>query len=70
MRSLTKMAAKQAPPELNLYITDTLGNPFVEEEQLWQIVEAIAKSRGEQGQARADDHGGHWQSAVQEPSGR
>jgi hypothetical protein len=38
------MAAQQAPPELNLYITDTLGNPFVEEEQLPQIVEAIAKS--------------------------
>jgi predicted helicase len=47
MRSLTKMAAQQAPPELNLYITDTLGNPFVEEEQLPQIVEAIAKSRRE-----------------------
>jgi hypothetical protein len=47
LRSLTKTAAKLAPPELNLYITDTLGNPFVEEEQLWQIVEAIAKSRRE-----------------------
>jgi predicted helicase len=47
LRSLTKIAAKQVPPELNLYITDTLGNPFVEEEQLWQIVEAIAKSRRE-----------------------
>ena len=35
------------PPDLNLYITDTLGNPFVEEEQLPQIVEAIAKSRRE-----------------------
>ena len=47
MRSLTKMAAQQAPPALNLFITDTLGNPFVEEEQLPQIVEAIAKSRRE-----------------------
>jgi hypothetical protein len=46
MRALTK--AKKAPlPELNLFITDTLGNPFVEEEQLPQIVEAIAKSRRE-----------------------
>ena len=47
MRTLTKVAATQTPPELNLYITDTLGNPFVEEEQLPQIVEAIAKSRRE-----------------------
>ncbi|MGA2793881.1 MAG: type ISP restriction/modification enzyme [Roseiarcus sp.] len=46
MRSLTK-AKKAPPPELNLFITDTLGNPFVEEEQLPQIVEAIAKSRRE-----------------------
>ncbi len=46
MRALTK-AKKATPPELNLYITDTLGNPFVEEEQLPQIVEAIAKSRRE-----------------------
>ena len=48
MRALTKAAAKKAPPpELNLFITDSLGNPFVEEEQLPQIVEAIAKSRRE-----------------------
>ncbi len=32
-------------PAVNLFITDTLGNPFVEEEQLPQIVEAVAKSR-------------------------
>jgi predicted helicase len=44
MRALTK-AKKDPPPELNLFITDTLGNPFIEEEQLPQIVEAIAKSR-------------------------
>ncbi len=54
MRSLTKMAAKQAPPELNLYITDTLGNPFVEEEQLPQIVEAIAKSRRDANKVKRD----------------
>jgi hypothetical protein len=47
MRSLTKAAKTTAPPDLNLYITDTLGNPFAEEEQLPQIVEAIAKSRRE-----------------------
>ena len=34
-----------AVPDINLFITDTLGNPFVEEEQLPQIVEAVAKSR-------------------------
>jgi hypothetical protein len=48
------MAAQQAPPELNLYITDTLGNPFVEEEQLPQIVEAIAKSRREANRVKRD----------------
>ena len=46
MRALTK-AKKATPPELNLFVTDTLGNPFVEEEQLPQIVEPIAKSRRE-----------------------
>ena len=54
MRSLTKTAAPQAPPELNLYITDTLGNPFLEEEQLPQIVEAIAKSRREANRVKRD----------------
>jgi len=48
MRSLTKSGkSKTPPPEINLFITDTLGNPFVEEEQLPQIVEAVAKSRRE-----------------------
>lgn len=48
MRALTKAGAKGvAAPELNLFITDTLGNPFVDEEQLPQIVEPIAKSRRE-----------------------
>jgi hypothetical protein len=47
IQSLTKAAKKAPRPELNLFITDTLGNPFVEEEQLPQIVEAIAKSRRE-----------------------
>ncbi len=32
-------------PELRLFITDTLGNPFVEEETLGQIYEPVAKSR-------------------------
>ncbi|HXT06025.1 MAG TPA: N-6 DNA methylase, partial [Roseiarcus sp.] len=44
MRALTKAPTAT---EVNLYITDTLGNPFVEDEQLPQIVEPIAKSRRE-----------------------
>jgi len=51
LRTLTKPADESQPqppaPDLNLYITDTLGNPFVEDEQLPQVVEAIAKSRRE-----------------------
>jgi len=48
MRALTKTTGKKASaPELNLYITDTLGNPFVEDEQFLHIVEPIAKSRRE-----------------------
>lgn len=47
MRTLIGAATKGAEPHVNLFITDTLGNPFVEDEQLPQIVEAIAKSRRE-----------------------
>jgi Type ISP C-terminal specificity domain/N-6 DNA Methylase len=32
-------------PELRLFITDTLGNPYIEEETLGQIYEPVAKSR-------------------------
>ena len=32
-------------PELRLFITDTLGNPFIEEETLGQMYEPIAVSR-------------------------
>jgi hypothetical protein len=32
-------------PELRLFITDTLGNPFIEEETLGQAYEPVAKSR-------------------------
>ena len=52
MQALAK-AKKVPPPELNLFITDTLGNPFVEDEQLPQIVEAIAKSRREANKVKA-----------------
>ena len=47
MRALTGTHANAAPPELNLFITDTLGNPFSEDEQLPQIVEAVARSQRE-----------------------
>ena len=43
------MATEKEPnspiPDLRLFITDTLGNPFVEEETLGQLYEPIAKSR-------------------------
>jgi hypothetical protein len=43
------MATPTAPtptiPDLRLFITDTLGNPFIEEEMLGQVYEPIAKSR-------------------------
>src|SRR5712675_1800441 len=32
-------------PDLRLFITDTLGNPFIEEETLGQVYEPVAKSR-------------------------
>jgi hypothetical protein len=32
-------------PKLNLFITDTLANPFVEDEQFQQIAEPVAQSR-------------------------
>ncbi|RJF65056.1 type ISP restriction/modification enzyme [Rhodopseudomonas palustris] len=41
-------------PELNLFITDTLGNPFVEEESLGQVYEPIAKSRREANAVKKD----------------
>lgn len=49
MQSLmaTPNAATPSIPDLRLYITDTLGNPFVEEETLGQVYEPIAKSRRE-----------------------
>jgi predicted helicase len=33
------------PPDLRIFITDTLGNPFLEEEWLPQVYEPVAKSR-------------------------
>src|SRR5258707_15767230 len=47
MQSLmtTPQLSKPPIPDLRLFITDTLGNPFIEEETLGQIYEPIAKSR-------------------------
>ena len=47
MQALMKTPAEPLPtiPELKLFITDTLGNPFVEEEYLPLSVQAVAKSR-------------------------
>ena len=49
MQALMKSARDPTPkvPDLQLFITDTLGNPFVEEETLGQVYEPIAKSRRE-----------------------
>jgi Type ISP C-terminal specificity domain/N-6 DNA Methylase len=45
----TLMSAPDEPlptvPDLRLFITDTLGNPFIEEEWLPQVYEPVAKSR-------------------------
>ena len=47
MQALMATPKTPAPPtpDLRLFITDTLGNPFIEEETLGQVYEPIAKSR-------------------------
>lgn len=49
MQTLMKTSNDPAPatPDLRLFITDTLGNPFIEEEWLPQVYEPVAKSRRE-----------------------
>ncbi len=42
---LQALMKKPPLPELRLFITDTLGNPFIEEERLGQTYEPIALSR-------------------------
>lgn len=42
---LQALMHKPPLPELRLFITDTLGNPFIEEEMLGQMYEPIAVSR-------------------------
>jgi hypothetical protein len=46
-QELMSLGSKKAVavPELRLFITDTLGNPYAEEQYLPQTVQAIAKSR-------------------------
>lgn len=47
MQALMATPKVPAPPipDLRLFITDTLGNPFIEEESLGHLYEPIAKSR-------------------------
>jgi hypothetical protein len=47
LQALMKTTADPLPaiPEPRLFITDTLANPFIEEETLGQVYEPIAKSR-------------------------
>jgi hypothetical protein len=47
MQALMATPKTPAPPipDLRLFITDTLGNPFIEEETLGQVYEPVAKSR-------------------------
>ena len=47
MQALMRTPRNPTPqiPDLRLFITDTLGNPFVEEEWLPQVYEPVAKSR-------------------------
>jgi Type ISP C-terminal specificity domain/N-6 DNA Methylase len=49
MQALLEGARVSSPavPDLRLFITDTLGNPFVEEETLGQVYEPVARSRRE-----------------------
>ncbi len=45
MQVLMEQSSSSQIPDLRLYITDTLGNPFVEDEYLPMAVQAVAKSR-------------------------
>ena len=57
IQSLTSASGKSPTklPDPRLYITNTLGNPFVEEEQLGQTYEPIAKSRREANKVKKDE---------------
>ncbi len=51
---LQALMKKPPLPELRLFITDTLGNPFIEEETLGQLYEPIAKSRRDANQVKKE----------------
>lgn len=57
MQALLQSApgAASAVPNLRLFITDTLGNPFVEDEQLSQVMQPIAKSRRDANTVKRDE---------------
>ncbi|MBI1178959.1 MAG: N-6 DNA methylase [Alphaproteobacteria bacterium] len=44
--------AQGEPPDLRLFITDTLGNPFVEDEYIPAILQPVAQSRREANQIK------------------
>ncbi len=53
MQSL--IGGKKPLPDPRLYITDTLGNPFVEDETLGQMYEPVAKSRREANKIKKEE---------------
>jgi hypothetical protein len=57
MQALMTTAKNPLPaiPELKLFITDTLGNPFIEEEHLGQMYEPIAVSRRAANRVKKDE---------------
>ena len=56
MQALMGSAGKAPPkvPDLQLFVTDTLGNPFVEEEGFNSMVAAVAKSRRDANRIKKD----------------
>ncbi len=52
---LQALMGKPPLPELRLFITDTLGNPFIEEERLGQSYEPIAISRRAANKVKKED---------------
>jgi hypothetical protein len=52
---LQALMGKPPLPDLRLFITDTLGNPFIEEEKLGQTYEPIAVSRRDANKVKKED---------------
>jgi hypothetical protein len=55
MQSLIGGKKTSTLPDPRLYITDTLGNPFVEDETLGQMYEPVAKSRREANKIKKEE---------------